>query len=74
MLVCADQTLYVGWTTDLEKRLHAHNNLPTGAKYTKNRRPVALGYFESFETKSEAMKREYVLKQLTRAEKLLLLK
>ena len=45
-----------------------------GAKYTKNRRPVSLEYFESYETKEEAMRREYEIKQLTRKEKLKLIK
>lgn len=70
ILKCADDTLYIGSTNDLAKRLMAHNNLKTGARYTKARRPVTLVYSEKFESKSEALKREYVLKQLTRAEKL----
>lgn len=72
MLECADQTLYIGYTTDLEKRLHQHNNLKSGARYTKQRRPVKLIYSEVYGTLSEALKREYSLKQLTRSEKLLL--
>ena len=68
ILHCADGTLYCGWTNDLKKRLHAHNS-GTGAKYTKSRRPVTLAYYEAFETKQEAMKREYAIKQLTRKEK-----
>lgn len=70
VLECADETLYVGSTNDIEKRLHAHNNSKTGAHYTKIRRPVVLKYSESFETKSEALKRECAIKKLTRAEKL----
>ena len=70
ILECADKTLYVGSTNNLEKRLHDHNNSKSGAHYTKIRRPVVLRYSESFETKSEALKREYVLKKLSRAEKL----
>lgn len=70
ILECADKTLYVGYTNNLDKRLYNHNNSKTGAHYTKIRRPVVLKYSESFETKSEAMKREYVLKQLSRVEKL----
>ena len=62
ILHCADGTLYCGWTNDLKKRLHAHNS-GTGAKYTKSRRPVTLAYYEAFETKQEAMKREYAIKQ-----------
>lgn len=65
---CSDNTYYTGWTNNLESRIEAHNN-GTGAKYTKARRPVVLKYFEQFNTKSEAMKREYQIKQLTRKEK-----
>ena len=54
ILTCADGTLYCGWTNDLDKRLKAHN-AGRGAKYTKPRRPVALSYYEAFETKGEAM-------------------
>ena len=69
---CSDGTLYAGWTNDLEKRLKAHNN-GTGAKYTRTRRPVELVYYEEFETKEEAMRREYAIKQLSRQEKLKLI-
>ena len=68
LLECADQTLYCGWTNDLEKRVKAHN-AGAGAKYTKARRPVVLVYYEEFETKEEAMKREAAIKKLTRQEK-----
>lgn len=72
MLQCSDDTLYVGSTNDLEKRLHQHNHLKSGAHYTKIRRPVVLVYTEDFETMSEARKREHALKQLSRSEKLAL--
>lgn len=65
---CSDGTLYTGWTKDLEKRIAAHND-GTGAKYTKPRRPVELVYHECFETKEEAMSREWHIKQLSRREK-----
>ena len=68
MLKCSDGTLYTGWTNDLEKRVEAHNS-GEGAKYTKARRPVELAYYEEFETKEQAMKREYAIKQLGRKEK-----
>ena len=68
MLKCSDGTLYTGWTNDLEKRVEAHNS-GKGAKYTKVRRPVELAYYEEFETKEQAMKREYAIKQLGRKEK-----
>lgn len=70
---CRDKTLYTGWTTDLEKRIKAHNE-GKGAKYTKSRAPVKLVYYEQYETKQEALKREYAIKQLTRKEKLALIK
>lgn len=69
---CSDGSLYTGWTNDIEKRINAHNT-GQGAKYTKSRRPVRLVYHEEFETKEEAMSREYAIKRLTRAEKLLLI-
>ena len=69
MLLCADGTLYTGWTNHLRERVEAHNR-GRGAKYTKPRRPVTLVYYESFPTKQEAMSREYALKRLTRKEKL----
>lgn len=68
MLRCSDDTFYIGWTNDLEKRLKAHNE-GKGAKYTKSRRPVELIYYEAFSTKQEAMSREFHLKQLSRKEK-----
>ena len=69
LLECADKTLYCGWTNNLEKRIKAHNQ-GIGAKYTKSRRPVLLAYYEEFQTKEEAMKREVAIKKLTRQEKL----
>ena len=69
ILKCRDGSLYTGWTNDLEQRVAAHNT-GKGAKYTKARRPVELVYFEEFETKEQAMKREYVIKQMARKDKL----
>jgi len=68
VLRCADGTLYTGWTTDLERRVKAHNS-GKGAKYTRSRTPVELVYFEEFDDKIEAQKREYAVKRLSRAEK-----
>ena len=65
---CSDNSLYAGWTNDIEKRVKAHND-GNGAKYTKPRRPVTLAYLEEFDTKSEAMKREAALKKLTHRQK-----
>ncbi len=70
ILECADKTLYVGSTDNLERRLHAHNNLKSGAHYTKIRRPVALRYSERVRTFAKARAREAALKRLTREEKL----
>lgn len=72
ILKCRDGSLYTGWTNDLEKRLKAHNE-GRGAKYTKGRGPVTLLYFETFDTKEEAMSREFAIKRLSRAEKELLM-
>lgn len=68
ILECSDKTYYTGWTKDLEKRINTHNN-GKGAKYTRGRRPVKLIYFENFNDKIEAMKREYEIKQMSRKEK-----
>ena len=69
ILKCKDGSLYTGWTNDLEQRVAAHNT-GKGAKYTKARCPVELVYFEKFETKEQAMKREYAIKQMARKDKL----
>lgn len=69
LLECADGTLYCGWTNCLESRISAHNE-GRGAKYTRPRRPVKLVYYEAFETKQEAMRREAEIKRLSRADKL----
>ena len=68
ILRCCDGTLYTGITTDVDRRLEEHRT-GKGAKYTKARLPVELVYYETFETKEEAMSREYAIKQLSRKEK-----
>ena len=68
ILRCADGTLYTGWTNDLEGRLRAHN-AGRGGKYTRVRRPVELAYYEQFNSKEEAMSREWHIKRLTRDQK-----
>ncbi len=73
ILKCNDDTLYVGSTNDLVRRLHQHNNAKNGAHYTKIRRPVVLVYNEMFETYAEVRKREGELKRLKRQEKIALL-
>ena len=65
---CADHTYYCGYTNNLEKRIETHNR-GKGAKYTKPRLPVVLVYYEEFDSKEEAMSREWHLKQLTHAQK-----
>ena len=72
IVICRDNTLYCGYSNDVEKRVSNHNR-GCGAKYTKTRLPVRLVYTECFDTKSEAMKREYQIKQLTRQQKLKLI-
>lgn len=72
MVKCRDGSLYTGYTTDVLRRTEEHNK-GKGAKYTRSRRPVTLVYYEVYETKTDAMKREYDLKQLTRIEKLKLI-
>ena len=68
ILQCSDNTYYTGWTNDLDNRIKTHND-GKGSKYTRCRRPVKLVYFEEYETKNEAMKREVAIKRLSRAKK-----
>lgn len=72
ILSCGDGTLYTGWTNDLDRRLAAHN-AGRGGKYTRARLPVTLVYSEEYDTKEQAMSREWEIKQMTRAEKLKLI-
>jgi putative endonuclease len=65
---CADDTLYTGYTTDVERRVAEHD-AGEGAKYTRGRTPVELVYVESHETRGEAMAREYEIKQFSRDRK-----
>lgn len=73
MVRCADDSLYTGWTNDLQARTAAHNE-GRGAKYTKARLPVALVYYEVLPDKRAALRREWELKHLSRQKKLALLK
>lgn len=73
ILKCKDNTLYTGYTNDLEKRVKTHNE-GKGAKYTKCRRPCKLVYYEEYETKNEALSREAQIKKLKREDKLKLIK
>ncbi len=72
ILQCADGTLYTGWTTDLERRLQAHNS-GRGARYTRGRRPVRLAYREEQSDRSAAQRREAAIRRLSRADKLKLI-
>ncbi len=69
---CRDKTLYTGYTTNLEKRIKAHNE-KKGAKYTRGRVPVILKYYEEYENKVDAMKREAQIKKLRKSKKLKLI-
>ncbi len=69
---CSDGSLYTGYTTDLERRMKEHNS-NTGAKYTRGRTPVSLLYYEEFDNRSEATKRECEIKKLRKNKKLLLI-
>jgi putative endonuclease len=72
LLRCADDSLYCGWTVDLDKRLAAHN-AGTGSRYTRRRLPVALAWSQEHPDRSSAMRAEAAIKQLSRPEKLALL-
>jgi putative endonuclease len=73
MVECADRTLYTGWTTNVERRLQTHN-AGKGARYTRERGPVQLVYLEEVPSRSAALKRELVIKQMRRVDKLKLIK
>lgn len=68
ILKCNDNSFYTGWTNDLEKRVACHNQ-GKGAKYTKPRLPVEVAYYETFDSKEQAMKRECEIKKFTRKQK-----
>ena len=70
ILECADKSLYVGCTNNLERRLEQHNNSRWGAHYTKIRRPVVLKYSENFNTLKEARQRESEIKGWRREKKM----
>ena len=63
MVKCADETLYTGIATELERRIEEHNSSDKGAKYTRVRRPVRLVYGEKHPDRSSASKREYEIKK-----------
>lgn len=65
---CVDDSLYTGYTTDVDRRVAEHND-GTGAKYTRSRRPVELVHVERYASRSAAMSREYEVKQFSRRQK-----
>lgn len=69
---CNDGTYYTGWTNNLERRVEMHST-GRGAKYTRSRGPVKLVHYEEFDDKRDALKREYEIKKMTRAKKILLI-
>jgi putative endonuclease len=72
ILRCADGSLYTGVTNNLDKRVAVHN-AAKGAKYTLTRLPVQLVWSEIAASRSAALKREYEIKKLSRAEKIRLI-
>ncbi len=73
VILTKSNTLYCGYTDDVEKRFEAHMT-GKGAKYTRANKPLKIIYTKCFDTKSEAMKEEYRIKHLSREEKLEFLK
>ena len=69
ILECADKTLYTGIAKEMERRVDEHNNSPKGAKYTKARRPVKLVYEERHRSKNSALKREIIVKKMSKTQK-----
>lgn len=66
---CSDGSWYTGITTDVEKRVTAHNHPSKGAKYTRTRQPVKLLWSEGGFTRSTASKEEYKIKKLSKKSK-----
>jgi putative endonuclease len=74
IVICADGTYYGGITTDVHRRIKEHNSSAKGARYTRSRRPTRLVYLEKAKDRSSASKREFVIKQMARSQKELLVK
>jgi len=72
ILRCADDSLYCGWTTDVERRCAEHA-AGTGGRYTRSRLPVALAWSKPMPSRGEAMREEIRIKRLPRADKLRIL-
>jgi putative endonuclease len=73
ILECADGSYYIGSTNNIERRLHQHNHLKSGAHYTKIRRPVIMKYVEDCNSVGDARRREAELKRMPREKKIALL-
>jgi len=69
LLRCSDTSLYTGITTDIARRLQEHNHGDKGAKFTRGRRPVSLVYHEKYASRSQASRREYQIKRLSKEKK-----
>lgn len=69
MVRCSDRTLYTGIAKNIEKRISEHNSEKGGARYTRARKPVELVYAEQVSSRSEAARREWQIKHLTRDKK-----
>ena len=72
ILRCSDDSLYTGWTTNLERRLSEHNT-GRGGRYTRIHRPVEMVFTEEHPTRSTAMQREAAIKRWSRSRKLTLI-
>ena len=70
ILECGDKTLYCGITNNLERRMRQHRGeVNGGAKYTRSRKPLRVAYTEEVLTRSEALKREFIIKKMTKRDK-----
>lgn len=68
IILTVNNTLYCGYTDNVEKRYKMHIE-GKGAKYTKANKPLKLVYSKEFNSKQEAQKEEYRIKQLTKKQK-----
>lgn len=73
IILCSDDSLYTGITTDVVKRFEKHAN-QQGAKYFRGRQPKQLLYVETNHNRSSASQREFLIKKLSRTEKWQLIK
>ncbi|MCU7798744.1 MAG: GIY-YIG nuclease family protein [gamma proteobacterium symbiont of Lucinoma myriamae] len=73
IILCSDDSLYTGITTDLQRRFEQHKN-KTGAKYFYGRESLEIVFTEQGHNRSSASRREYEIKSYSRAEKIVLIK